>query len=130
MILRIYYHSAVSRESRYRQLVLRTVRVAAGPLSANEVHQRLQDSGIGLATVYRLLNKGLADGDLVGVDLPNGPKRFEPAERPHHHYFECVVCRAVFGVIGCLEGIDRLVPDGFELEQHDLILTGRCRECV
>lgn len=118
------------RHSRYRKLVHDALHSAAGPLSATEVHALLRNTGIGIATVYRLLNKGLNDGELISIDLPNGPKRFEPADRPHHHHFECVVCHTVFVVMGCLEGIDRLVPEGFRLEQHEVILSGRCRGCV
>lgn len=118
------------RHSRYRKLVQDALRFAAGPLSATDVQALLGDTGIGLATVYRLLNEGLEDGDLVCVELPGGPKRFEPADRPHHHHFECVACHTVFDVLGCPGGMDRLVPEGFKLEQHEVILSGRCRECV
>lgn len=118
------------RHSPYREMVRTVIRSASGPLTAVEVRALLGDSGIGIATVYRLLNEGLEDGDFVGVELPNGPKRFEPADRPHHHHFECLACHKVFDVVGCPGGMDHLVPEGFELEQHEVILSGRCRECV
>ncbi|MEM6756537.1 MAG: transcriptional repressor [Planctomycetota bacterium] len=118
------------RRSPYRKLVHDAVRSAEGPLSATEVHELLGGTRIGLATVYRLLNEGVENGDLTGVDLPNGPRRFEPAGMPHHHHFECSACNKVFAVLGCPGGIDRLVPEGFELERHEVILSGRCSDCV
>ncbi|MEM6333830.1 MAG: transcriptional repressor [Planctomycetota bacterium] len=118
------------RHSRYRQLIQDTLRDADGPLSATDVQALLDDTGIGLATVYRLLNEGVEDGELVGVELPGGPRRFEPAGLPHHHHFECRACRKVFAVRGCPGRMERLVPDGFELEQHEVILFGRCADCV
>ncbi len=118
------------RRSRHREAIQDTLRSAVGPLSATDLHERLADSGIGLATVYRLLNEGLEDGDLVTVGLPGGPKRFEPADKPHHHHFECVACHKVFDVMGCPGGMDRLVPEGFTLEQHEVILSGRCDACA
>lgn len=118
------------RRSPYRKLVHNAVRSADGPLSAAEVHELLGDSGIGIATVYRLLNEGVEHGDLIGVDLPTGPRRFEPADMPHHHHFACSACNKVFALLGRPAGIDRLVPDGFELERHEVILSGRCPDCV
>ena len=118
------------RRSRYRDLVHLTLRSAAGPLSAIEVHDRLRDTGVGLATVYRQLNEGADAGDLVSVELPHGPTRFEHAGKPHHHHFECVACNTVFDVMGCTGGIDNLVPHGFELDDHAVILTGKCNGCV
>ncbi len=118
------------RYSRFRKPVQDALRLAAGPLSATDVQARLGGTGIGLATVYRLLKEGMEDGDLVCVELPGGPRRFEPADRPHHHHFECVVCHTVYDVPGCPGGIDRLAPEGFKLDQYELILSGRCPECV
>lgn len=120
----------MARYSRYQDLIYEALRSAAGPLSATDVHALLGETGIGLATVYRLLKKGLEGGDLVSVQLPGGPNRFEPADKPHHHHFECVACHTVFDVMGCPGGIDRLVPEGFTLEQHEIILSGRCSDCV
>ncbi|MEM0913835.1 MAG: transcriptional repressor [Planctomycetota bacterium] len=118
------------RHSRYRKLIQDALHVADGPLSATDVHAQLAETGIGIATVYRLLNEGVEDGDLIGVDLPSGPRRFEPANLPHHHHFECAACNKVFAVPGCPGNLDRLVPDGFQLERHELILSGRCSDCL
>lgn len=117
------------RFSRHRQPVLDTLREASGPLSAHEVQDRLTDTGIGLATVYRLLNEAVDDGGVVAVDWPGGPKRFELADLPDHHHFECNACHKVFALQGVPERLDRLVPDGFQIEQHELILSGRCPDC-
>ena len=119
----------MSGHSRYRSAVHDALRAAAGPLSAFELQVQLRDTGIGIATVYRVLKKGLENGELVCIEQPRGPKRFETAGKPHHHHFECVECHTVFDVVGSPEGVDRLVPEGFELEQHEIILKGRCREC-
>lgn len=88
------------------------------------------DSGIGIATVYRLLNQGVDTGRYAAVEMPLGPVRYEPADRPHHHHFECLSCRRVFDVAGCPGRMDRLVPAGFVLESHDLLLQGQCSSCV
>ena len=120
----------MSGHSRYRNTVYGALRDALGPLSATDLHEQLCGTGIGIATIYRILKKGVEDGELIPIELPGGPKRFATADKPHHHHFECVQCHAVFNVMGSLGGLDHLVPEGFELEQHEIILSGRCRECA
>ena len=112
--------------------VERVLREADGPLSAEEVRLAFDDAGarIGIATVYRLLKRGVEGGRFTAVDMPNGPTRYEPADRPHHHHFECDACHRVYDVMGCPGRLDRLVPDGFTLESHDLLLHGRCASCT
>ena len=118
------------RHSAYQAAVDRVLTQAPGPLSAFEVHEMLSNTGIGLATVYRLLKRGVEDGRLAAVRMPQGPARYEPSDLPQHHHFECVACDRVFDVHGCPDGIDRLVPQGFEMDRHEVILSGRCSDCV
>ena len=118
----------MSRPS-HRDAVEALLRDAEGPLSADEVRHALADTGIGQATVYRLLNRGVAEGTLQAVQLPTGPARYEPADRPHHHHFTCDACDRVFDLVGCPGRLDRLLPAGFELASHDLTLHGRCADC-
>lgn len=102
------------------------------PLSTQEVLTIAQSvkRGIGIATVYRTLRLLNDEGWLRTVILPGQPPRYERANKPHHHHFYCHICDRVFEVPGCAEMLERLVPDGFGLESHDLILSGRCRECA
>lgn len=118
------------RRSDHRVAIEQVLIEALGPLSADEVRQTLFKSGIGIATVYRLLKQGVEDGRYTPVEMPNGPTRYEPAGRPHHHHFECQVCHRVYDIMGCPGHMDRLVPDDFSLESHELMLYGRCASCV
>ena len=115
--------------SRHRDAIETLLREAEGPLSADEVRDALRDTGIGQATVYRLLNQGVEAGTFQPVELPTGPTRYEPADRPHHHHFECDACHRVFDLAGCPGRFDRLLPEGFSLASHDLTLHGRCADC-
>ena len=114
------HHAAVSE----------LLREAPGPLSADEVRDLLSDTGIGIATVYRLLKRGLERGEFAAVEMPHGATRYEPADRPHHHHFECQECHRVFDIPGCPGNLEALVPDGFRLESHDLLLQGQCVQCA
>lgn len=85
--------------------------------------------GLGIATVYRTVKVGVETGWLTPVQLPAGPTRYEPAGKAHHHHFECRECRGVFEVDGCPSNLIKLVPAGFKLQDHDIVLYGLCERC-
>ena len=109
--------------------VLDAIRESGRPLSAEELRADLAESGVGLATVYRALNAGVEDGSLRRVELPGGPARFEPADLPHHHHFQCDDCGRVYDVEGCPGRMDEFAPEGFSVTSHEIILRGACRAC-
>ncbi len=102
------------------------------PLSTQEVLDAAQHhkSGIGIATIYRTLKLLIEEDWLVTVTLPNEPPRYERAGKPHHHHFYCLRCKRAFEVPGCVELLDTLIPPGFVLQGHDLVLNGLCVECA
>jgi Fur family ferric uptake transcriptional regulator len=87
--------------------------------------------GIGAATVYRAVKAGLEDGWLVEVHLPGERSAaYELAGKDHHHHFECKGCGKVFDVEGCPGQLSKLIPPGFVMEGHELVLYGRCGVCA
>ncbi len=101
------------------------------PLSASEVLELAQRDvpGMGAATVYRALGSLLEEGLLATVILPGQAPRYEAAGKAHHHHFHCRVCGRVFELEGCLSGLQSLVPSGFRVEGHDIVLSGLCPGC-
>lgn len=102
------------------------------PLSPLEVLEGAQADlpGLGVATVYRALKMLTEEGWLVTVEIPGEPARYEIAGKPHHHHFHCRACGQVFEVEGCPRNIRTLTPAGFELEDHEIVLYGRCAGCA
>ena len=98
-------------------------------MDANEILEEAALDGLGLATVYRTLKLGVEEGWLNTVELPNAPTRYEMAGKKHHHHFECRECNKVFDIEGCPGNLQDLVPDDFILEDHEIILYGRCDKC-
>jgi len=123
----------MARETPQREAVRRAFEHAGRPLSADEARE-LADAdqpGIGAATVYRAINQAVQDGLLKAVALPGETTaRYELASLGHHHHFECLACHKVYDIEGCPGGIKSLLPEGFTLEQHDLTLFGKCKECA
>jgi len=116
-----------SQRSAIRQAFAREKR----PLAPAEVlHAARRDSPkLGIATVYRTLNSLVSEGWLTPVDLPGEPTRYELSGLDHHHHFHCTVCGRVFDVPGCAKAVHDLLPKGYTLERHEIVLYGRCDHC-
>lgn len=101
------------------------------PMSPEEVlaAAQAQVNGLGIATVYRNLKSMVEEGWLVTVELPGQPARYERAGKDHHHHFHCQQCGRVFELDGCVDRLAELLPAGFEMNGHDLLLHGRCATC-
>lgn len=101
------------------------------PLSPQEVLglARRELPKIGLATVYRTLNAMVGDGRLRPVEMPGEAQRYERAQMPHHHHFQCTGCGRVFDIEGCALTIKPDLPEGFQLEDHEVFLYGKCGKC-
>ena len=101
------------------------------PLSHQEVLglAQVRVPGLGIATVYRNINALVEEGWLAPVVLPGEPARYETAGKHHHHHFHCRRCDRVYEVEGCPGNIKPLVPRGFLLEDHEIVLYGLCAEC-
>lgn len=115
--------------AKQQMTVLRALAEADGPLSARELWSRLSGTGIGLATVYRALQRGVEEGTLESVEGLGGGVRYEPRDREHHHHFLCSDCDRAFDVVGCVEGLEFLVPDRFRMTRHEVVLFGTCDAC-
>ena len=120
------------RQTRQRQAIRDAIGDAGVPLSPREILASAQArvDGIGMATVYRTL-KLLADAGVVqAVEIPGESPRYELAGKGHHHHFYCNGCGKVFEVEGCPGDFSDLTPKGFRLDNHELVLFGRCAPCV
>jgi Fur family ferric uptake transcriptional regulator len=122
----------MERNTRQRAAILDAISRAGRPLLPKEILQSAQRAlpGLGIATVYRNLKSLLAEGQLKVVDLPAENARFEMARGRHHHHFQCTRCQRVFDVDACPGDLSGLAPPGFAVEDHDLTLYGRCKDCA
>jgi Fur family ferric uptake transcriptional regulator len=122
----------MERKTSQRAALLKAFEQAGRPLSPQDALElaRPEALGLGIATVYRNL-KTLADkGILKPVSLPGeSTARYELCGKAHHHHFHCRLCHQVFEVDGCPGNIEPLLPRGFTLEDHEVVLYGLCRAC-
>ncbi len=101
-------------------------------MSAEDIYRALLDQSedIGLATVYRVLTQFEAASLVKRHHFEGATAVFELNEGEHHDHIVCMDCGHVEEFMDC--GIERRQLDvahrlGFEIEEHNLILYGRCQ---
>lgn len=121
----------MERDTPQRRAIRRALRDAGRPLTPEEVLGvgRERVPTLGIATVYRNLKALHGEGFAAAVELPGEPTRYEVAGKPHHHHFLCRSCAQAFEVEGCPGAVEPLVPTGFRLEGHEVVLYGVCADC-
>jgi len=129
----------MERYTRQRDAVLAALADSHRPLTPPAICELAQQAvpRLNLSTVYRQLKELLECGEVVRVDLPGQPPRFEAScevghdeARHHHHHFHCNGCDRVFPIHACPGSMKELAPEGFLVEHHDLTLHGRCSACA
>ncbi|RCS58120.1 Fur family transcriptional regulator [Parvibium lacunae] len=122
----------MERKTRQRQAILDVIVDAQRPLLAQEVllMASVTVPRLSLATVYRNIKGLYEEGLLKVVHLPGQNPRYEPANSTHHHHFQCRQCERVFDLESCLGNMEQLAPSGFLVEDHEVILYGRCGACA
>ena len=120
-----------NRLTNQRSAIVRVIHDAPGPLRPLEILGLASPivPTLGIATVYRQLRRLRDAGEVRAVEMGVNDVRYEPTDRGHHHHFLCRECDEAFDIHGCPEGIAKLAPPGFELEEHEITLYGQCRDC-
>jgi Fur family transcriptional regulator, ferric uptake regulator len=122
----------VDRSTRQKRAIEAVLRDHRNPLTALEIQGLAlkEVPSLGIATVYRSLKSLAKDGQVVAVEIPGESPRYERADKGHHHHFLCRTCGAVFELEKCLEGIRKMAPPKFRVEDHEIILYGACKDCA
>ncbi|MGE0826917.1 MAG: Fur family transcriptional regulator [Candidatus Binatia bacterium] len=101
--------------------------------SAEEIYRRVQQvfPRISLGTVYRNLQRLVAEGQIRAVRLGDRMTRYDPTLEDHDHFI-CQRCGRVEDV--WLErdrqiNLTPLIKKGFTIIDHSLAIHGVCRQC-
>ncbi len=123
------------RRSAARRIVLDLLAARDCCTTAPDLHEAARTAGrpIGLASVYRVLDLLTEKGLVEKVDLGDDHAYYERVGlHGHHHHLVCTDCGRVVafadaGLEAALNGIERRT--GFDVEHHDVLLRGACRDC-
>lgn len=118
--------------TRQKQVLGEVFGRAKGPLTAGEICQeaRKEIPSLGIATVYRAIRQFLSAGQVRAVEIPGAAPHYESAGRDHHHFFVCQECKRLFELMGCVRGVRALAPNGFRVQEHEIVLYGACASCA
>ena len=89
-----------------------------------------ESPGLGLATVYRTLKNLVESGEVRKIEVAGVPPHYEMDSDKHHHFFVCEDCHKLFDLEGCPGGFKKLLPPGFSMKSHEVVIYGECRDCV
>ena len=126
----------VQRNTWQRDRVREALGDASGFVSAQSLHATLREenTGIGLATVYRALAGLAAQGEADSLQSPEGESLYRACTSPgHHHHLICRSC----GLTVEIEATDveqwakrTAEGHGFRDAEHVVDIFGLCGSCA
>lgn len=123
------------RPTRQRLAVARIVETFDDFRSAQQIHALLTDQGetVGLATVYRALQRMAETGEVDTLRTEEGELTYRRCSDTHHHHLVCRACGATFEIEGPAveQWADRVAHEhGFTEVSHSLEIFGTCADCA
>lgn len=120
------------RNTKSKEQVLQIFRQENTALSHDMIQAKLES--VERATIYRILNRFHEDGVLHKVTGEDNKQYFalckncEHGQHKHHHlHFQCLSCKTV----ECLENeITFSIPQGYQFQDFQALMTGTCSRCV
>ncbi len=121
------------RQTRQRDLILRVVCTYPGHPSLQDVYRaaRQQMPRIGLATVYRHLERLAREGVVRKVVLGDRVTRYDTNIGKHYH-IRCVECGRIDDLpMSFMDSINERISQsvGYQVLEHFLEVVGRCPAC-
>lgn len=120
----------MSRKTEQREAILDALRASDRAVTAQELHGELE--GVGLATVYRNLQRLAEEGTADTLRRDSGEQAFLICPSDHHHHLTCRVCGRVERVSDCRLGdwaSEVAAEHGFAQVEHHAELVGVCQGC-
>ncbi len=121
----------MERQTPQREAIRSLFTRKGDPMSPQEIMDQASEivPTVSMATVYRTIRSLEELGEIVPVELPGEPPRYEMAGKDHHHHFMCESCGKAFEVDACPGNLSHMTPEGFRLTRHDITLYGMCKAC-
>ncbi|MEI6101680.1 MAG: transcriptional repressor [Eubacteriales bacterium] len=120
------------KKTKQRECVLAMLQSAELPLTAIDIYNRLEQDGVPLSTIYRILEtfteRGIAAK--IGV-MENGMAVYELKRHEHRHYAFCMACHKMIVIENCPMEVftPELSENNFHVLGHKLEIYGYCGEC-
>lgn len=102
------------------------------PLTREEILERgrRQLPRLGVATVNRAIRAMTENFEIVGVEYPGQPRRYELPVDGEHPHFICRACDRLFDLPATMKLPLIKVPEGFIVTGGEIIYSGKCADCA
>ena len=122
----------MKRKTKQGEVISKVIELSERPLTPVEIHQLAskENSSIGIATTYRHLKMLGEKNQVVGVDYPGQPPRYEWADGKDKVHFACRSCNKLYALEDTAEDKPPVEePDGFRVQGFEVMLYGICPKC-
>jgi Fur family ferric uptake transcriptional regulator len=118
-------------KTRQREVILSVLREAGRPLTRTEILQlgREKIPRLGSSTVDRSIREFTEVYELLGVDFPGQPRRYELPTLKEHPHFICRLCDRVYDLDVHMKLPELEMPKGFVAMGGEVIYSGTCAKC-
>lgn len=117
--------------TRQREAINEVLREAGRPLTRDEILRlgRAKVHRLGSATVDRSIREMAKNFEIIGVEFPGQPKRYELPAKYEHPHFVCRICERVFDLPIAMQLPKISPPKGFVVTGGEVIYSGTCPAC-
>ncbi|MEO0414025.1 MAG: transcriptional repressor [Verrucomicrobiota bacterium] len=121
----------MQRKTHQRASILNHIEEFDRPVTPQELLSSAAEEspGLGLATVYRALKQLVDSGEVRKIEVAGVPPHYEIDRGVLHHFFVCETCQKMFDLEGCPGGFQDLLPPGFQMKSHEIVIYGTCSQC-
>ncbi|NLL74017.1 MAG: transcriptional repressor [Clostridiales bacterium] len=124
------------RNTKQKQHIVSILKNSDRPLSINEIYNKIINDlpRIAKSTIYRNIDI-LLDNNLIEKYYFNDSEvfyRYKENRNEHAHFIFCDECKNVYDLPFCplRELEESIEADGFIIKEHQLQITGICRDCA
>ena len=121
------------RNTIQKELVKNAVFELKSHVTADEVYEFIKKNHptIGKGTVYRNLKILSDEGEILKVEIPDGPDRFDFTLKKHYHIV-CIKCGVVLDVdVPVISQLEEKIntKNSMQILGYDILFKGICSSC-
>ena len=114
-----------------RKVIVSVLKESGRPLARKEIlalgRQKLPS--LGAATVNRAIRKMTEHFEIIGIQYPGQPLRYELPAAGEHPHFICRKCDQVFDLPVPMQLPPINAPEGFAITGGEIFYSGTCPDC-